>query len=355
MGAAEPLAIAGQGHFFAGIRQHTGQYGTAVTGMHVDYQVPAEQRHQYPLVLVGGGQGLDFLTTPDGRPGWATLFLAAGYAVYVVDRPGVGRSPYHPDLFGALSPPPGYGSTVAGFAAPVGGATGGATGGDPPYPQAAQHSQWPGSGLPGDHALDQFLAGQEAMAGDLESAQQAMRGAGADLLDRIGPAVLVTHSAGSAFGWLVADARPNLVKAIVAVEPLGPPFACLPGLGSLRWGLTAVPVGYEPPAAEPDDLRRELLPAPEPGLIDAYVQAEPARTIPALRGLAVAVVAAEASRFAQYSHAVAGFLRQAGADVTHLRLAEHGIHGNGHLMMLERNNAEIADAIDAWVSARTPA
>jgi pimeloyl-ACP methyl ester carboxylesterase len=348
---AEPLAIAGQGHFFAGVTQHNGQYGTAVTGMHVGYQVPAEQRHQYPLVLANGGQGLDFLTTPDGRAGWATLFVTAGYAVYVADRPGAGRSPYHPDLFGPLSPPPAYGSTVAGFAAPAGGGTGE----DPPYPQAPLHTQWPGSGLPGDHALDQFLAGQEAMAVDLESEQEAMRGAGADLLDRIGPAVLVTHSMGSAFGWLVADARPDLVKAIVAVEPLGPPFASVGGVGTLRWGLTAVPVGYDPPASDPDELHRELLPAPEPGLIDAYVQAEPARSIPALRDLPVAIVTAEASRSAQFGHAVAGFLRQAGADVTHLRLADRGIHGNGQLMMLERNNAEIADAIDAWISARTPA
>lgn len=353
MDTGGPLAIAGQGHFFAGVRKHKGRYGTAVTGMHVAYQVPVAERHQYPLVMVhgGGGQGLDFLTTPDGRPGWATLFLAAGYAVYVVDRPGMGRSPYHPDLFGPLSPPPGYDSMVAGFAAPAGGAAEE----DPPYPQARLHDQWPGSGLPGDPALDQFLAGQEAMAGDLESAQEAMREAGADLLDRIGPAVLVTHSIGGAFGWLVADARPNLVKAIVAVEPLGPPFADLPGIGSLRWGLTAVPVGYEPPAGDPAELRRELLPAPEPGLADAYVQADPARQIPGLRGLPVAVVTAEASRFAQFGHAVAAFLRQAGADVTDLRLAGHGIHGNGHLMMLERNNAEIASAIDAWITARTPA
>jgi pimeloyl-ACP methyl ester carboxylesterase len=349
-----PLVIAGQGHFFAGVRQHTGAHGTAVTGMHVEYQIPAPapagQRRPYPLVMVhgGGGQGLDFLATPDGRPGWATLFLAAGYPVYVVDRPGMGRSPYHPDLFGSQSPPPGYGSMVAGFAAPASSPSG-----RPPYPQARLHSQWPGSGVPGDPALDQFLAGQEPMAGGLLSAQEAMRGAGADLLDRIGPAVLLTHSMGGAFGWLAADARPGLVKAIVAVEPIGPPFADLPGLGELSWGLTAAPVGYDPPASGPGDLRRELLPAPEPDLIDAYVQAEPARQIPALRGVPVAVVTAEASWFAQFGHAVAEFLRQAGADVTHLRLAEHGIRGNGHLMMLERNNAEVAAAIDGWLAGRT--
>ena len=348
MAPHDPLVIAEQGHFFTGLRRKAGASGTAVSGMGVGYQVPARQRHPYPLVMVhgGGGQALDFLATPDGRPGWATLFLAAGYAVYVVDRPGMGRSPYHPDLFGPLTPPPGYGSMVAGFAAPASPPASQAR----PYPQARLHSQWPGSGTPGDPALNQFLAGQEAMAGGLRAAQEAMREAGAELLDRIGPAVLLTHSMGGAFGWLVADARPGLVKAVVAVEPIGPPFAELPGLGALSWGLTAIPLTFQPPVEDPADLRRELLPAPEPDLIDAYVQAEPARQIPALRDIPVAVVTAEASWFAQFGHAVVEFLRQAGANVAHLRLAEHGIHGNGHLMMLERNSADIASLIDRWLT-----
>jgi len=33
------------------------------------------------------------MSTPDGRPGWRTLLVQRGYAVYVVDRPGYGRSP----------------------------------------------------------------------------------------------------------------------------------------------------------------------------------------------------------------------------------------------------------------------
>jgi len=48
--------------------------------------------------------------------------------------------------------------------------------------------------------------------------------AGVALLDRIGPAVLVTHSQARPFGWLIGDARPALVKGIVAMEPQGPPI-----------------------------------------------------------------------------------------------------------------------------------
>ena len=72
------------------------------TQMYVEYQIPAKVKHPYPIVLVhgGGGQGLDWMGTPDGRRGWATMLLEEGYKVYVVDRPGHGRSPYHPDLHG---------------------------------------------------------------------------------------------------------------------------------------------------------------------------------------------------------------------------------------------------------------
>ena len=60
--------------------------------------------HPYPIVMIhGGGQnGSNFTGTPDGREGWAQYFLRQGYAVYVVDQVGRGRSPLHPS----------YGATV---------------------------------------------------------------------------------------------------------------------------------------------------------------------------------------------------------------------------------------------------
>ena len=58
----------------------------------------------------------------------------------------------------------------------------------------------------------------------------------ARLLDRIGRAVVVTHSASGSDGWLVADKRPGLVAAIVTVEPMGPAFAATPNIGTLDWG-----------------------------------------------------------------------------------------------------------------------
>ena len=89
--------------------------------------------------------------------------------------------------------------------------------------------------------------------------QELNRDALVALLDKIGPAILLTHSQSGAFSWPVADARPNLVKALVAVEPSGPPVHDVENTGARDWfkdaertklsGLSDVPLSYEPPLA----------------------------------------------------------------------------------------------------------
>jgi hypothetical protein len=39
--------------------------------------------------------------------------------------------------------------------------------------------------------------------------------------------------------------------------------------------------------------------------------------------------------------------------VDEIRLGELGIHGNGHAMMLEKNNAEVAAVITDWIVKHT--
>lgn len=89
------------------------------------------------------------------------------------------------------------------------------------WPFARLHSQWPGSGKLGDPVFDQFLASQVQSRADYMIAETLAQKAGARLLEKIGPSILVTHSSGASPGWLLADAVPHLVKAIVALEPLG--------------------------------------------------------------------------------------------------------------------------------------
>ena len=344
--SASPLVLAAQGFFWVGIERAAQSYGTVAQGqMYVEYLVPQELRHPWPIVMVhgGGGQGTDYLGTPDGRAGWAQFFVRAGYAVYVVDRPGHGRSPYHPDCLGPMTPPANYEFITDFFTRP--------SAHPERYPQAKLHSQWPGTGTPGDPALDQFLAGTGPSIADMAHTHLAAQRAGAELLDHIGPAILMTHSAAGPCGWMIADARPGLIKAIVAVEPLGPPWLERPG-AKLSWGLTAAPITYEPAVTAPEELKKELRASPRPDLLPCYVQAEPVRSLPNLRGYPIVIVTAEASWMARDNHGIVDFLVQAGAQAEHLRLEDVGVHGNGHAMMLEKNSDEVAAALHSWIGRK---
>ena len=70
--------------------------------MYVEVMVPKQIRSPYPIVFFhGAGQtGVDWLQTPDGRPGWAYNFLDMGYVVYMTDFPTRGRSQYVPGVDG---------------------------------------------------------------------------------------------------------------------------------------------------------------------------------------------------------------------------------------------------------------
>jgi pimeloyl-ACP methyl ester carboxylesterase len=345
-----PLVTARRGFFWVGLEPIAVDGTAALTApMYVQWEAPAQVRHPYPVVLVhgGGGQGLDYLGTPDGRPGWATYLVQDGYLVYVVDRPGHGRSPYQPDVFGPPAPPPGNEFLIRLFAPETGDAA--------PHAFAQRHTQWPGGRAIDDPAMGHQLAAARAMAADSAAAQLLEQRRLTDLLDRIGPSVVVCHSAGGPAGWLVADARPDLVVALVAIEPVGPPFNPIFGPGSFAWGLTSAPLTYDPPADSPADLRLIADPPPVPGGPARILQAAPARRLASLARVPIAVVTGEASVFNHTDPIVVEVLRQAGCRVDHIHLAEHGIHGNGHAMMLERNNREVLDAILTWTTRQTTA
>ena len=70
--------------------------GDMPTQMYVQHfrETPSVAARPTPVTMIHGGahSGVCWTTTPDGRPGWAFDFAAAGRPVYVVDWPGVGRS-----------------------------------------------------------------------------------------------------------------------------------------------------------------------------------------------------------------------------------------------------------------------
>ncbi len=200
---------------------------------------------------------------------------------------------------------------------------------------------------------------------DFDRQQVLNRDALVVLLDRIGPAVLLVHSQAGAFGWPVADARPNLVKAILAIEPNGPPaygveFVGAPdyfrqGRLALTYGITAVPLTYSPPVADASELafvRQDK--ADGPDLVKCWMQKEPARQLTRLQNIPILVLTAEASYHAPYDHCTAKYLQQAGVRPDFVRLADLGIRGNSHVMMLEKNSREIAAVIARWLDKALP-
>jgi hypothetical protein len=70
------------------------------------------------------------------------------------------------------------------------------------------------------------------------------------------------------------------------------------------------------------------------------------------RTISPARLTGEASFRATYDHCTSKFLTQAGVQNTHLRLEKAGLHGNGHMMMLEQNSAAIAEVIANWLDQK---
>jgi pimeloyl-ACP methyl ester carboxylesterase len=336
-------------YFYVG-GKYTGPPNQVMAGqMYVEVLHPARVTQKYPLVFFHGNwqTATTWMGTPDGRPGWADYFLAQGYRVYLVDQPARGRSPWHSSTNGPLgSPRPSL--IEQRFTAPA------VTG---LWPQAKKHTQWPGQGdrkgRMGDPVFDAFYATQVASLTDEVETQSLVQAAGAALLDRIGSAIIVTHSQAGAFGWLLADARPQLVKGILAVEPAGPPFqnAVFDEDNARPWGLTDIPLAYDPPLAEARNLKKVRQQAADgPGLAKCWLQADPPRQLPRLRDIPVLIVTTEASYHAVYDHCTAKYLDQAGVKNTFVHLESVGIRGNGHMVMLEKNNLVVAAFLQKWIS-----
>jgi pimeloyl-ACP methyl ester carboxylesterase len=326
------LKLADQGCFWVGVQRKSMPYGTIAQGqMYVQYMIPAEKRYPYPVVMVhgGGGQGTHMMGI-GGRPGWVHYFVQAGYSVYWLDRPSYGRSPYHPDALG-----PSHLPNV------------------PPYeplvqtPVVFNTAQWPGPGGMTDPIIDQFMGCESGNVMDEAFHSDLVWHGGVELVDRIGPCILLTHAFGGFFAWGVADRRPNLVKGIFAMEINGNPFAA-----QLRWGLTASPIAYDPPVTDPSQFKLvdHTAPpdSPRPVVSPFKLQAEPARKWKNLQGIPIGWLTTE---FGGGGSPVSNveFLKQAGCSAEMVRLRDYGIVGNGNLMLLEKNNHEVFGVVRDWL------
>ena len=277
-----------------------------VNQMYVHFRIPAGPKGA-PLVLVHGSNhtGMTYETTPDGREGWATWFVRQGHPVYVVDHSGRGRSGFNPTPINAVrdgGADPKSLPTL--FLGPIERAWSNFRFG-PAYPKPFPNVQFP------LEAMEQYLAQL------VPNTETTLEGGGANtvnaltaLLDKTGPAVVFVHSQSGLYGLEVVRRRPNLVRALVSIEggcetltrdDVAKSFAKVPFVSV--WGDNSVGA-----ASVNGDKRR-----------NACLQA-------------------------------VNLIKEGGGRATFLLLPEAGIPGNSHMLMMDKNNLQVADIIRKWIA-----
>jgi hypothetical protein len=329
-----PITIAAQGSFAVGgtVMQTPGAFtpyaflcptGNTIHGDHayVQYQVPVKPR-VLPLVMWhGSGQfSKTWETTPDGREGFQTIFLRRGWSVYILDQPGRGRAGNRTE-----------GTAIA--------------------PTTEDRSQWimfrlgiwpnkfPGVQFPpGDDAIDQYFRQMTPNTGpendDVEVAPAL------ELFEKVGPAVLLTHSGSGAYGWLTRMQSDN-VKAIVAYEPA---YYVFPNDDPPTPVVSADPVVtayFAPRLVDPTQFLR-LTQIPIQIVFGDNIPTAPS-VYPGLDMWRVITGYAE-----QFADAV----NSRGGDVTILRLPSQGLLGNTHFPFSDMNNLQVADLLSSYLHSK---
>jgi pimeloyl-ACP methyl ester carboxylesterase len=202
-GEAGRLELRDLGAKFVGYSTQSAANGSldVLNPLFVQYVLPVRKRHEYPVVFIhgGGGQGTDWLETPDGRDGWVDYFVADGWDVYVIDRPGHGRAESNASC--------GNGMVRVGNSAIISRLS------------TSAPSVWPGGEPTPTNAAVVGWTASSATApycGDALAAEKI-----SVLLDEIGPAVLLAHSAGGGSTFRVPELNPDKVVGIIGFEAAG--------------------------------------------------------------------------------------------------------------------------------------
>jgi len=287
--------------------------------MFVQYLLPARQRHKYPVVFIhgGGGQGTDWLGTPDGRDGWADYFVADGWDVYVIDRPGHGRSQSNASCGNGQ-----VGRANSEFIARLSTSSPALWPGGEPTPKNSSVIGWTASSTTAPYCGN-------AVAAKAISA----------LLDEIGPAVLIAHSAGGGATFLVPDLNAKNVVGIIAFEaagaaPLAPGFGGAPP--AIASWVTEPPL---PASFQTVDVDGCAMQGDSPSRLVNFAGI-PVVLLGSEFGLRV--LSGAGARGAAVMKCQAAAWQQAGVDASSVYLPDRGLKGGGHFAMAQLDNAAYA-------------
>ena len=269
-----------------------------VEQMYVQYFVPATEKGKLPLLMWHGGglSGVTYETTPDGREGWLNYFIRQGWTVYNSDAVERGRSGWamYPEI---TQTDPVFLTKENPFERFRIGNGPGSYNRDPAKMKPLPGNQFPTEGY------DNFT---KQVVPRWTSTDEPTIAAYIALVDKVCPCVVLVHSQGGPFGYKVAQARPDKVKALVLVEPAG--------------------VGDMNQAAKLKDI-------PSLSIYGDYIASD-ARW-PTIRANNI-----------KFHDAI----RAAGGKPDLVNLPEVGIRGNSHMMMMDRNNQQIAQVIQKWLT-----
>ena len=326
----KPLLIEEQGSFAVGgtIITNPGTFdpykptpdGQTFRGDHayVFYQIPVKPR-QYPLVMWHGiGQfSKTWETTADGREGYQNIFLRRNFPVYVIDQPrrgNAGRS----TVAATLTPTPDEQQWFDVFRVGI-------------WPNYFEGVQFARDSI----TLNQYFRSMTPSIGtiDIEVNTDAVSA----LFNKIGPAILVTHSHSGGMGWLTAVKNQN-VKAIVSYEPgsgfLFPEGEVPSPLTSSAGSLVANSVSMK------DFMQLTKIP-----IVIYYgdnIPESPSNN-PGADGWRVRLQMARLWR---------DVVNKYGGDVTVVHLPEAGLKGNTHFPFSDLNNIEVADLMSKWLKEK---
>ena len=126
-----------------------------------------------------------------------------------------------------------------------------------------------------------------------------------ELVDKICPCAVLVHSQSGTFGYKVLEARPDKVKALVAIEPT---------------------VGGDK------------------------------NKVASVKGTPILVVIGDNAkdhprwaRIRQNSVDYAGAFKAAGGSIEIVDLPDAGLKGNSHMVMMDKNSDQVADLIQKWL------
>jgi pimeloyl-ACP methyl ester carboxylesterase len=270
--------------------------------------------NKVPVVMIHGGglSGKSFQTTPDGRMGWNEYFVRQGHPVYNVDQVARARSSFDPTVYnqvraGLLSP----------SALPVITRT---------TDEAAWQNfrfgpsfgvAWPDEQFPVEHAADFSRQGTADLSATLTPATPPAISSPdsyqvlADLAIKLDGAVLMGHSQSSDFPLRAVLTNPAGIKGAIFLETTVP-TRCLQFTDQEIAKLAAVPILFE---------------------FNDHLDQQPTGVLASFNNC----------------KALVDKINAAGGDATMLHPAELGIHGNSHMVMLDKNNLQIADLILKWI------